>query len=86
MANIKSQKKRVITNEKAHLRNKEVKSAIKTSVRSVRKAVDAGDKEAAQAAYQVVARRLDKAAGKGVIHRNQAANRKSGLANAVNAL
>lgn len=86
MANIKSQKKRVITNEKAHLRNKEVKSAIKTSVRSVRKAVDAGDKEAAQAAYQMAARRLDKAAGKGVIHRNQAANRKSGLANAVNAL
>lgn len=86
MANIKSQKKRVITNEKAHLRNKEVKSAIKTSVRSVRKAVDAGDKEAAKAAYQVAARRLDKAAGKGVIHRNQAANRKSGLANAVNAL
>lgn len=86
MANIKSQKKRVITNEKAHLRNKEVKSAIKTSVRSVRKAVDAGDKEAAQAAYQVAARRLDKAVGKGVIHRNQAANRKSGLANAVNAL
>ena len=86
MANIKSQKNRVITNEKAHLRNKEVKSAIKTSVRSVRKAVDAGDKEAAQAAYQVAARRLDKAAGKGVIHRNQAANRKSGLANAVNAL
>ncbi|KJY64537.1 MULTISPECIES: 30S ribosomal protein S20 [Bifidobacterium] len=86
MANIKSQKKRVITNEKAHLRNKEVKSAIKTSVRSVRNAVDAGDKEAAQAAYQVAARRLDKAAGKGVIHRNQAANRKSGLANAVNAL
>ena len=86
MANIKSQKKRVITNEKAHLRNKEVKSAIKTSVRSVRKAVDAGDKEAAQATYQVAARRLDKAAGKGVIHRNQAANRKSGLANAVNAL
>ena len=86
MANIKSQKKRVITNEKAHLRNKEVKSAIKTSVRSVRKAVDASDKEAAQAAYQVAARRLDKAAGKGVIHRNQAANRKSGLANAVNAL
>ena len=74
MANIKSQKKRVITNEKAHLRNKEVKSAIKTSVRSVRKAVDAGDKEAAQAAYQVAARRLDKAAGKGVIHRNQADN------------
>ncbi|WP_339349697.1 30S ribosomal protein S20 [Bifidobacterium indicum] len=86
MANIKSQKKRVITNEKAHLRNKEVKSAIKTSVRSVRTAVDAGDKEAAQAAYRVAARRLDQAAGKGVIHRNQAANRKSGLATAINAL
>ncbi|AKV55284.1 30S ribosomal protein S20 [Bifidobacterium actinocoloniiforme DSM 22766] len=86
MANIKSQKKRIRTNEKAHLRNKEVKSAIKTSIRSVRKAIDEGDKAGAQSAFSVAARRLDKAAGKGVIHRNQAANRKSGLATAINAM
>ncbi|MCI1635810.1 30S ribosomal protein S20 [Bifidobacterium sp.] len=86
MANIKSQKKRVITNDKAHERNIAVKSSIKTAVRSVREAVESGDKAAAQSAYQLAAQRLDKAAGKGVIHKNQAANRKSGLASAVNAL
>jgi small subunit ribosomal protein S20 len=86
LANIKSQKKRIRTNEAAHLRNKEVKSAIKTSIRNVRKAINDGDKETAQSAYAVAARRLDKAAGKGVIHRNQAANRKSGLATAINAM
>ncbi|MEK0306606.1 30S ribosomal protein S20 [Bifidobacterium favimelis] len=86
MANIKSQKKRVITNEKAHMRNKAVKSSVKTSIRSVRQAIEKGDKETAQAAFQVASRNLDKAAGKGVIHRNQAANRKSGLARAVNAI
>ena len=66
MANIKSQKKRVLTNEKAHLRNVAVKSGLKTAIRATQK--------------------LDKAAGAGVIHKNQAANRKSGLAVAINAL
>ncbi|KAA8818238.1 30S ribosomal protein S20 [Bifidobacterium vespertilionis] len=86
MANIKSQKKRVLTNEKAHQRNVQVKSAIKTAIRNTREAIASGDKAAAQAAYEVAARRLDKAASKGVIHKNQAANRKSGLAVAINAL
>jgi small subunit ribosomal protein S20 len=86
VANIKSQKKRVLTNEKAHQRNVAVKSELKTYVRKVREAITAGDKEAAQAAYKLAAQKLDKAAGKGVIHKNQAANRKSGLATAVNAL
>ncbi|BDR54729.1 30S ribosomal protein S20 [Bombiscardovia apis] len=86
MANIKSQKKRIRTNEAAHLRNKEVKSAIKTSIRSVHKAINDGDKDSAETAFAVAARRLDKAAGRGVIHRNQAANRKSGLATAINAM
>lgn len=86
MANIKSQKKRVLTNEKAHQRNVAVKSELKTYIRKVRQAIAAGDKEAAQAAYQLAAQKLDKAAGKGVIHKNNAANRKSGLALAVNAL
>ena len=78
MANIKSQKKRVLTNEKAHKRNVAVKSSLKTAVRATREAIAAGDKAAAEAAY--------KAAGAGVIHKNQAANRKSGLAVAINAL
>ena len=86
MANIKSQKKRVRTNEKAHKRNVAVKSALKTAIRHTREAIEAGDKAAAEAAYQIAARKLDKAASKGVIHKNQAANRKSGLALKINAL
>ena len=82
MANIKSQKKRVLTNEKAHKRNVAVKSSLKTAVRATREAIAAGDKAAAK----VAAQKLDKAAGAGVIHKNQAANRKSGLAVAINAL
>ena len=85
MANIKSQKKRVLTNEKAHKRNVAVKSGLKTAVRATREAIAAGDKAAAEA-YKVAAQKLDKAAGAGVIHKNQAANRKSGLAVAINAL
>ncbi|GAA2528724.1 30S ribosomal protein S20 [Rarobacter incanus] len=84
MANIKSQIKRIKTNEKARLRNKAVKSELKTHVRKVREAVEAGDKEAATAALTAASRKLDKAVSKGVIHSNQAANRKSALAKAVN--
>ena len=73
MANIKSQKKRVLTNEKAHLRNVAVKSGLKTAIRATREAIAAGDKAAAEAAYKVAAQKLDKAAGAGVIHKNQAA-------------
>ena len=80
MANIKSQIKRIKTNEKARQRNVAVKSALKTSVRRFRTAADAGDAEAAQAALTVASKALDKAVSKGVIHKNQAANRKSGMA------
>ena len=83
MANIKSQKKRNITNEKARQRNVAVKSALKTAVRRVRTAVTAGDAEAATTALATASKALDKAASKGVIHKNQAANRKSGLAKQV---
>jgi small subunit ribosomal protein S20 len=86
VANIKSQIKRIRTNEKARLRNKSVKSELKTHVRRVREAVAAGDKEAAQDALHTASRKLDKAASKGVIHTNQAANRKSALAKQVAAL
>ncbi len=86
MANIKSQIKRIRTNEKARLRNKAVKSELKTYVRRVREAVAAGDKDAATTALQAASRKLDKAVSKGVIHANQAANRKSAIAKTVNAL
>lgn len=86
MANIKSQIKRIRTNEKARLRNKAVKSELKTQVRHVREAVAAGDKETATAALASASKQLDKAASKGVIHLNQAANRKSALAKQVAAL
>ena len=80
MANIKSQIKRITTNEKARLRNKAVKSELKTHVRRVREAIASGDKDAAQTALLSASVKLDKAASKGVIHKNQAANRKSAIA------
>ena len=86
MANIKSKIKRIGTNEKSRLRNVAVRSELKTHVRKVREAVAAGDKDSAQSALQVASVKLDKAASKGVIHENQAANRKSALAKQVAAL
>ena len=80
MANIKSQIKRNKQNEKRHQRNKAVKSELKTLVRKFREAAEAGDKGTAVAAGEVAARKLDKAVSKGVIHKNQAANRKSAIA------
>jgi ribosomal protein S20 len=86
VANIKSQIKRIRTNEKRRQRNLAVKSELKTLVRKTREAVEAGDKEAAIEALRVASRKLDKAVSKGVIHRNQAANRKSKLARRVQSL
>ncbi|MDQ4213139.1 30S ribosomal protein S20 [Microbacterium capsulatum] len=86
MANIKSQIKRNKTNEKAHERNKAVKSELKTAVRNTRKAIAAGDKAAAETALKTATKKLDKAVSKGVIHSNQAANRKSSIAKQVSAL
>ncbi len=80
MANIKSQIKRIRTNEEARQRNKAVKSGIKTSIRKFRDAADSGDAAATQVALVEASRQLDKAASKGVIHMNQAANRKSAMA------
>jgi small subunit ribosomal protein S20 len=86
MANIKSQIKRIGTNKKAQDRNKAVKSELKTSVRATREAITAGDKKAAETALLKASKKLDKAASKGVIHQNNAANRKSSLAKQVAAL
>ena len=86
MANIKSQIKRNRQNEKRRLRNKSVKSALKTAIRKFHEATQAGDTEAATALLRDASRKLDKAASKGVIHKNQAANRKSAIAKRVSSL
>ena len=86
MANIKSQKKRILTNERARLRNQSVKSSLRTVIRSFREAQAAGDKDKASEILLDAGRKLDKAASKGVIHKNQAANKKSALALAANKL
>jgi small subunit ribosomal protein S20 len=86
VANIKSQIKRNRQNEKRRLRNKSVKSALKTSVRKFNEAAATGDVEQATALLREAARKLDKAASKGVIHKNQAANRKSAIAKRLSSL
>jgi small subunit ribosomal protein S20 len=86
VANIKSQIKRIRTNEAARVRNKAVKSSLKTAIRRFREAADAGNKDVALEAFSTAARQLDKAASKGVIHANQAANKKSAMAQRANQL
>ena len=86
MANIKSQEKRIKTNERRRLRNQSVKSSLRTAVRGLREAIEAGEKAKAGELLVSTNRQLDKAASKGVIHKNQAANKKSALALAVNKL
>jgi small subunit ribosomal protein S20 len=83
VANIKSQIKRNKTNEKARQRNKAVKSSLKTAIRKTREATAAGDVEKATVALREASRKLDKAVSKGIIHKNQAANKKSALASQV---
>ena len=86
MANIKSQIKRIKQNEKRRQRNKSVKSSLKTAIRKFREAADSGDRESAVAAQRAASRALDVAASKGVIHKNQAANKKSAMAVRTNSL
>lgn len=86
MANIKSNIKRIGTNRKAEERNKSVRSELKTAIRAVREAAEGGDKAAAAAALANANRKLDKAVSKGVVHKNQAANRKSAISKKISAL
>jgi small subunit ribosomal protein S20 len=86
VANIKSQIKRNRQNEVARVRNKAVKSKLKTAVRQFREAAEAGDAETATTAMRSASKLLDKAASKGVIHTNQAANRKAAMAHRANSL
>jgi small subunit ribosomal protein S20 len=86
VANIKSQIKRNRQNEKRRLRNKAVKSSLKTAIRKFHQATAAGDTETATALMRDASRKLDKAVSKGVIHKNQAANRKSAISKRLGAL
>lgn len=86
MANIKSAKKRVLVNRKKAERNKSIKSAVKTSIRKVEAAIEAKDKEAASVALLNAISTIDKAASKGVYHKNTAARKVSRLSKAVNTL
>jgi small subunit ribosomal protein S20 len=86
VANIKSQIKRNKQNEKRRLRNKSVKSSLKTAIRKFHAAVDSGDRETAGELMRAASRQLDKAVSKGVIHANQAANRKSAISRKQNSL
>jgi small subunit ribosomal protein S20 len=86
MANIKSQIKRNKQNEKHAERNKAVRTALKTSTKKIRTAVDAGDAEEAQARQREAARALDKAVAKGIVHKRTAARRKSRLAKATSSV
>lgn len=84
MANIKQQKKRVLTNEIARQRNQAIRSRLRTEARKFNAAVESGDKAAAEAQLRVASRLFDKAVTKGTIHRNNAANKKSGMAARLN--
>ena len=86
MANIKSQIKRITTNEKARQRNVAIRSSVKTAIRKFRDAADAGDKDKALELQREAAKKLDKAVTKGVLHANQAANKKASMAQQVNSI
>ena len=86
MANIKSQIKRNRQNEKRRMRNKSVKSSLKTAIRKFHESAEAGDAAATEARLREASRKLDKAVSKGVIHKNQAANRKSAIAKRLGSL
>ena len=86
VANIKSKKKRIKTNEKARQRNKAIRSRLHTENRKFREFVAAGDKDAAEAQLRLASREYDKAVPKGTIHRNNAANKKSALAKLFNSM
>ena len=84
MANIKSQKKRILTNEKRRVRNRDARTALKTYIKRFNAALASGDGDQAEAEFRIASRALDKAVSKGFIHRNNAANKKSSMAVRLN--
>ena len=86
MPNIKSAKKRVKVISAKTLQNKMFKSQLKTTIKKFRTAVEAGDKEAAKVAYAAVVKKVDQAAAKGILHKNNAAHKKSEYTKILNAM
>ena len=86
MANLKNAKKRVLVNEKKHIRNNEYLASTKTAVKNVERAVAKKDKKDAEANLKVAIKRIDKAAGANVINKNTAGRKKSRLTKKVNAM
>ncbi len=86
MANIKQQKKRDITNSKKNLLNSSFKSSLKTAIKNFEVLVEAGDKAAAQEAFNYACKKIDKSVSKGIYHKNHAAHQKSRLAKLLNTL
>ena len=86
MANIKSQEKRILTNEKRRIRNRDARTALKTYIKRFNTAVAVDDPELAETEFRIASRALDKAVSKGFIHKNNAANKKSSMAQRLNAL
>lgn len=86
MPNIKSQKKRVLTNNKRNLAVASKKSSLRTAIKAVLKAVEAGDKDAAVKAYNVANSKLDKAVSDKIYHKNYASRQKARLSKAVNSI
>ena len=84
MANIKSQKKRILTNEKRRVRNRQYRTALKTYIKRFNTAMAGGDTDVALSEFRSASRALDKAVSKGIIHRNNAANKKSSMAQRLN--
>ena len=86
MPNIKSSKKDVISSKIAYEKNKADKSALKTALKKFDAAVESGDKAAAEAAYKVAVKAVDQAVIKGLLHKNNAARKKSSLTLKLNAI
>lgn len=86
MANLKSSKKRIRSNERKRLRNVRVKSTIKTEIKKVEQAISEGKLEVAKAQFSEMASVLDSAATKGIIKKNTASRKKSRIAKKINAL
>ena len=86
MANIKSSEKRVLLSQKAAAKNKAGRTLIKTNIKKFDAAASGGDRDAAESAYKVAVKTVDRAATKGLIHKNKAARRKSALTKKLNAM
>ena len=86
MPNIKSAKKRVLVNKAKALQNRAVRSALRTDIKKFEAAVAEGNRSEAEGAYKLAVKAVDKAVGHGILHKNNAAHKKSGMTLKLNKL